>query len=130
MKAALYAAIVAIIDARLLELGLTEEEAAEEEAAPAKKGKGKESAPPPKAAVGGKKGKKAPTFDELKEKLLELVKEGSKEKAVAALARQGAKKLTDIEEEKYAEFGAYLDQCISGEVDPEEAEGSDDDLLG
>lgn len=130
-QAQLAAAILAVVDARLLELGLTEEEAeAEIEKQPAKsKSKGKDAAPPPKAAVGdkkGKKGKKAPTFDELKAKLMELVKEKSKDAAVAALARQGAKKLTEIAEDDYGTFGEYLDQCIAGEIDPEEAEEAED----
>lgn len=108
-------------------------------AAPAK-GKGANApAPAPRAAVGkgGKKGKAAaPTvdFDTLKTKLLDhVVKEISKDAAVACLDRFGAKKLGDLTEDQYAEFDAYLDSVVSGEVDPlaaEDAAGTgEEDLL-
>lgn len=82
-------------------------------------------APAPQAAVakGGKKGKAAPpaptvTFDELKEKLVSVMKDTSKEAAIACLSRFGCQKLGDLTENQYDEFGAYLDSVIDGTEDP------------
>lgn len=111
-------------------------------AAPSKAGKGANAAAPaPRAAVaggkgGGKGGKKAAApsvdFDTLKAKLMDgIVKDKGKEVAVACLDRFGAQKLSDLSAEQYEEFDKYLDDVISGEVDPLASgdTGSEDDLL-
>jgi hypothetical protein len=90
-------------------------------------GKGKAAAP-----AKGKGKKNEPSYDDIKEQLTTLVKDVGKDKAIAALARYGAKTLSDVSEEDYAEFSDFLAQCISGEVDPEDSSGTpgEDDLLG
>jgi len=100
-----------------------------DDAAPAPtpaKGKGAAApAPAPRAAVGGAKSKKSKgkaaevDFETIKAKLLEqVVKDISKDAAVACLDRFGAQKLSDLSADQYEEFNTYLDQVIAGEVDP------------
>jgi hypothetical protein len=149
---ALVDAFKAVIDARLIQLGLitdrykapikgkpkdaeddepADDDDAEEEAKP-KKGKGK----PDKSAKPAKPGKgkqKEPEhdFDEVKEKMIELVKERDKQTAIDALTRFGCKKLSDLRKDQYDEFFEYAQKFIDNEEeDPSDAEdlfGGDDD---
>lgn len=103
---------------------------------------GKAAAPAKPAAAaptptGGRKGKPAPApsvdFAALKEKLMRVVKEQSKEYAVASLQRFGVEKMAELSDAQYDEFDQFLDTVLDGTVDPTAdagAGGDDDDLLG
>lgn len=122
---ALKAALVALIDERLTELGVLEAEA---EAEP-------EPAPPPakakgKAAAPGKGKQKAPThtLDECKTHLVALVAAQDKQAAIDALSRFGCKKLPDLRPDQIDEFHDYVAGLLESGDDPAAGEG--DDLFG
>lgn len=102
----LKAALDALIDARLIEVGLMED--------PNAKGKG---------GKGGKGGKAAAaaddevTLDTLKEKITTLVNKKGKDAAKALLKKAKVEKLNELPEKHFAKFNELLDAEIGGEED-------------
>lgn len=146
---ALIDAFKAVIDARLEQLGLIsvgkagkapikgkkgkpvddddddtsdddDDDAEDDDAEEDKKGKkGKKPAKPGK----GKVPKQEHDADEVKEKLVELVKARDKQTAIDALSRFGCKKLSDLKEAQHDEFYEYMQELIDDEdKDPNDAE--------
>lgn len=93
----LKAALIALIDERLTELGLLVEEPAK----PAKKGKaGKKAVAIEDEEV---------TEDTLKEKITALVNSKGKDAAKALLKKAKVEKLSELDEKHYEKFNALLD---------------------
>lgn len=64
----------------------------------------------------------APTYDDVKAKVLALSKDKGREPTVQLLLRHGVAKAPDLKPEQYADFIADVDAIIAGTYDPEAAE--------
>ena len=64
----------------------------------------------------------APTYDDIKAKVLALSKEKGREPTVQLLERHGVAKAPDLKPEQYAAFIADVDAIMAGTYDPEAAE--------
>jgi hypothetical protein len=121
-------AINAVIDARLVELGLMPDTAPvvedEPAPAPAKPAKGK-------AAKAAKPAPVEPThtLDELKTLLTGMMDTSGKQSVVDALARFGATRLKDVLPEQYDDMHAYLTEQMAAD-DTAPAADDTDDLFG
>lgn len=116
----LKAALIALIDERLTELGVIEAEA--EAAPPPPPAKGKKPAAPGK----GKHPEPTHTLEECKEQLVALVAAKDKQAAIDALSRFGCKKLPDLKSTQIDEFYDYLVGMNETGGDPADGE----DLFG
>lgn len=64
----------------------------------------------------------APTYDDVKAKVLALSKDKGREPTVQLLERHGVAKAPDLKPEQYAAFIADVDAIMAGTYDPEAAE--------
>lgn len=64
----------------------------------------------------------APTYDDVKAKVLTLSKDKGRDQVVAILQRYGVAKAPDLKPEQYADIIADIDAIIAGTYDPEAAE--------
>ena len=68
--------------------------------------------------TGASTGSAAPTYDEVKAKILLLAKEKGREATTALLQRHGVAKGPDLKPEQFAEFIADAEKVMAGEYDP------------
>lgn len=63
----------------------------------------------------------APTYDDVKAKVLELSKAKGREPTVALLQRYGVEKAPDLKDDQYAGFITDVDAILAGTYNPEDA---------
>lgn len=64
----------------------------------------------------------APTYDQVKDRILTLSKEKGREPTVALMQRHGVSKGPDLKPEQYADFIKDVNAILAGTYDPEAAE--------